>query len=126
MCTRHLSQSASRNQLVLALHAQQMRSHLTPSEERVWQAIRGQQLSVSFRRQGRIGGYIVDFLAASIRLVIEVDGSCHALKRASDSCRTEKLERAGYHVLRLDARMVMRDLPRAVALIGAAIAERCR
>ena len=125
MRTRSQSTFASRKQLVLAFHAQQMRSHLTPSEERVWQAIRGSQLGVVFRRQVPLGGYIVDFLARSVRLIIEVDGSVHALKRASDKRRTAKLERAGYRVLRLDARVVLRDLPRAVALISATIAQ-CR
>jgi very-short-patch-repair endonuclease len=65
------------------------------------------------------------FLARSALLVLEIDGSVHALKRASERRRIAKLERAGYRVLRLDARVVLRDLPRTVALIGAAIAE-CR
>jgi very-short-patch-repair endonuclease len=116
--------SVPHNQLVLLQRAQQMRSHLTPSEERLWQAIRSQQLGVSFRRQVVIGRYIVDFLAPSARLIVEVDGSVHALKRASDQRRTEKLERAGYRVLRLDARLVVRDLSRAVSVVRAAIAER--
>jgi very-short-patch-repair endonuclease len=123
MRTRSQSKLSPRHELVLALRAQQMRSHLTPSEERVWQAIRAQQLGVTFRRQVPLDRYVVDFLARSVRLIVEVDGSVHALKRASDARRTAKLERAGYRVLRLDARLVMRDLPRAVALISAAIAK---
>lgn len=86
---------------------------------------RSQRLGVRFRRQQVIGSYIVDFLAPSLRLAIEVDGSCHAPKRSADARRTAKLARAGYRVLRLDAHLVVRDLPRAVALIGAAIAQ-CR
>ena len=113
--------SVPHNQLVLLQRAQQMRSYLTPSEERLWQAIRSRQLGVAFRRQVVIGRYIVHFCAPSLKLVVEVDGSVHALKRASDQRRTEKLERAGYRVLRLDARLVMRDLPRAVALIRTAL-----
>jgi very-short-patch-repair endonuclease len=116
--------SVPHNQLVLLQRAQQMRSFLTPSEERLWQAIRSQQLGVTFRRQVVIGRYIVDFCALNLKLIVEVDGSVHALKRASDRRRTEKLERAGYHVLRLDSRVVLRDLPRAVALVRAAIAVR--
>jgi very-short-patch-repair endonuclease len=111
------------NQLVLLQRAQQMRSHLTPSEERLWQSIRSQQLGVTFRRQAVIGRYIVDFCALSLKLIVEVDGSVHALKRASARRRNETLERAGYRVLRLDARFVMRDLPRAVSVLRAAIAE---
>jgi very-short-patch-repair endonuclease len=68
----------------------------------------------------------VDFLARSVRLIVEVDGSVHARKRACDARRTVTLERAGYRVLRLSARVVMRDLPRAVARIRAAIADRQR
>ena len=38
-------------------------------------------------------------------------------RRRADARRDEKLRRLGYQVLRLDAALVMRDLPAAVACI---------
>ena len=108
---------------VLELRARQMRSSLTPSEQVLWAAIRGRRLGVQFRRQVVIGRYIVDFLAPELRLVVEVDGGYHVRHRAADERRTAKLRRAGYHVLRLDAELVLRELPLALAIVSAAITE---
>ena len=48
-------------------------------------------------------GFIVDFLALSARLVVEVDGGYHAQRGRADARRDEKLRRAGYRVLRVRA-----------------------
>ena len=62
----------------LAARAAEMRWAPTPSEARLWEALRGRQLGVGFRRQVVIAGYIVDFAASEARLVVEVDGGWHA------------------------------------------------
>ena len=49
----------------------------------------------------------------------------HERTTRSDSRRDEKLRRLGYHVLRLDAALVLRDPEAAVALVRAAV-ERLR
>jgi very-short-patch-repair endonuclease len=67
------------------------------------------------------GSYIVDFCAPSVRLIVEVDGGCHVLRRAADARRDAALGALGYRVLRLDAELVMRDLAAAVALVRAAL-----
>ncbi len=59
----------------------------------------------------------------SPRLVVDVDGGCHALERRADERRDEKLGRLGYRVLRLEAGLVTRDLPTAVALLHGAVAR---
>jgi very-short-patch-repair endonuclease len=46
---------------------------------------------------------------------LKLDGRSHALRRAADARRDEKLQRLGYRVLRLDAQLVTHDLPAAVA-----------
>ena len=51
-----------------------MRSALTPSEQRLWLALRGGALGVWFRRQAPLGRFIGDFVAVSERVVVEVDG----------------------------------------------------
>jgi very-short-patch-repair endonuclease len=52
-----------------------------------------------------------------------VDGSAHERRQRADARRDEKLRRLGYHVLRVDAALVMRDWPRAVALVRAAVEQ---
>jgi very-short-patch-repair endonuclease len=76
---------------------------------------------VAFRRQVVIGRTIVDFVAPRARLVIEVDGAHHRLRRAADARRDAKLARLGYRVLRLEAELVMRRLPVALARLREAL-----
>jgi leucyl-tRNA synthetase len=70
-----------------------------------------------------VGGFVADFLAPSVGLIVEVDGKCHVRKRSADARRDEKLRRLGYRVLRLEAELVMRDLDGAVARIREALAQ---
>jgi very-short-patch-repair endonuclease len=98
-----------------------MRSVLTPSEQRLWLAIRGGALGVWFRRQVALGRFIGDFVAASARWVVEVDGGYHARRCAADACRDLALQRLGYRVLRLDAALVSERRKEAVAQICAVL-----
>ena len=62
-----------------------MRHALTPSETALWSALRGGALGVTFRRQVPINGcFIGDFVASSVKLVVEVDGSWHHTRRTAD------------------------------------------
>ena len=79
-------------------------------------------LGVAFRRQVPIGNrYIADFLAPSVKLVVEVDGCCHARRVVADARRDRVLLRLGYRVLRLDAELVLRQLPLAVEAVRQAL-----
>ena len=87
----------------------------TPSEEVLWQALRGGALGVAFKRQVVLAArYIVDFLAPSVRLVVEVDGGVHRGSRSADRRREEKLRRLGYRVVRVESAVVMRSVKAAV------------
>jgi len=88
---------------------------------RLWLAIRGGALGVWFRRQVPLGRFIGDFVAASARLIVEVDGGYHTRRRAADARRERALQRLGYRVLRLDAELVNQQLSEAVAQICAAL-----
>jgi very-short-patch-repair endonuclease len=117
-CSPHRSQ-------LLAQRAGSMRAAAaTPSEELLWQKLRGRQLGVSFKRQVPLGGrFIVDFWASGAKLVVEVDGPYHARHAAVDGSRDRALARLGYRVLRLDAELVVRDVAGALALIRATLAQ---
>jgi very-short-patch-repair endonuclease len=101
----------------LEVRAREMRLCPTLSEARLWQVLRGSRLGVSFRRQAVIGGYIVDFLAPRVGLVVEVDGGYHCRRCRADARRDRCLERAGYRVLRFEVQRVMADLPSVLELI---------
>jgi len=112
------SKSAAR----LELFARQHRSCLTESEARLWSALKARHLGVSFRRQVPVAGlFIADFLAPSIKLIVEVDGAIHARKPGPDARRDRKLQRAGFRIVRVSAQLVLSDLAAAVALVRAAL-----
>jgi very-short-patch-repair endonuclease len=104
---------------IVTQHARRMRAALTPSEQRLWLAIRGGALGVWFRRQVPLGRFIGDFVAVSARLVVEVDGGYHARRHAADVRRDHALQRLGYRVLRLDAALVNDRIGDAVVHIRA-------
>jgi very-short-patch-repair endonuclease len=95
-----------------------MRFEATPSEQALWSALRGKRLlGVAFKRQVPIGRYVVDFLAPSRHVVVEVDGGYHARRLRGDARRDAWLRREGYRVVRLEAEMVLSDLAGALARI---------
>jgi very-short-patch-repair endonuclease len=98
-----------------------MRSCLTPSEQALWQLLRGRRLGVTFRRQVPVGRYIADFRAPARRLIVEVDGGYHHRRRVVDARRDRNLARLGYRVLRLPAALVMAQPTEALALVVAAL-----
>ena len=77
--------------------------------------------TICFRRQVPLGRYIADFVAPAVRLVVEVDGGYHARRRAADARRDRVLARLGYRVLRLDAELVVAELPEALRRIREAL-----
>jgi len=101
--------------------ARDFRKAPTPSERRLWAALRRNQLGVSFRRQQPIGPFVVDFFCASHRLIVEVDGPVHESQRERDAERQTLLEACGYHVVRVTAEDVERNLPQVIPTIIAHI-----
>ena len=103
---------------VLGARARALREFATVSERKLWVELSAGKAGVSFRRQVPLAGrWIADFFASSLGLAVELDGSAHIHRRRADARKDEKLRRLGIHVLRLEAELVMRDLPRAVALV---------
>ena len=82
--------------------------------------------SVNFSRQYRIGEYIVDFYAPSIKVVIELDGGQHYEEKALayDEARTAFLSSLGITVLRFTNDDVDKRLNGVVTEIKRVIAEK--
>ena len=88
-----------------------MRKAPTPAEDALWQALRGQQMGVKFRRQHAIDSYIVDFVSLPDKLIIEVDGEIHNEPNQAeyDAGRTQILNELGYSVLRFTNEQVLNN-----------------
>jgi very-short-patch-repair endonuclease len=91
-------------------HAKELRHNLTPTEQKLWAALRNDQLGVNFRRQHAIGLYIVDFCCLQKKLIIELDGGQHLEQAGYDQERTAFLQSKGYRVLRFWNNDVLNDL----------------
>ncbi|WP_239987447.1 endonuclease domain-containing protein [Sphingosinithalassobacter portus] len=102
--------------------AKRMRTQPTPFEQKLWGALRGRRFEgVKFSRQVVIGAYIVDFVARSHRLVVEIDGESHGISVGRDAQRSNWLEKQGYRVIRFTNRDVGENLDGVLAAIGEAL-----
>jgi very-short-patch-repair endonuclease len=109
-----------RKQLKLEQCAWVNRRALTESEARLWSALSARKLGVQFRREVPLAGrYLVDFCAPAVRLVVEVDGGCHARRGQADARRDAELTALGYRVVRVAAELVLRDLEAVIAAVRA-------
>ena len=98
-----------------------MRASPSWPEQVLFGAIRGGRVGACVKRQVVIGSYIADFAVPSRKLVIEVDGPHHALQRSADARRDRALRRLGWRVLRLDAELVVKQMPEAVRRVHEAL-----
>ncbi|MEZ4233550.1 MAG: endonuclease domain-containing protein [Polyangiaceae bacterium] len=109
---------SARNQLarhhLLLQRAAQHRANPTPAERQLWSLLRAKQQGAWFRRQHVLGEFIVDFVALTPRLVVEVDGSAHRTRATADARRDRWLARQGYRVLRVSNAEVL-SCPQDVA-----------
>ena len=81
--------------------ARALRQNQTDAEGLLWHYLRNKQLGgYKFRRQQPIGPYIADFACMSRKVLIELDGSQHAERKAHDEEWDAFLRQAGYRVLR--------------------------
>ena len=83
--------------------AKALRKNMTPTERKLWIILRSMKsIGLHFRRQAPFRRYILDFVCHTAKLVVEVDGSQHAVPEAikHDKKRTAFLKSQGYFVLR--------------------------
>ena len=82
-------------QALLAERAHFMRHNRTETEQTLWHQLAGSALGIAFKRQVPVDRYITDFLAPAAKLVVEVDGGVHSIRRTRDARRDRVLQRLG-------------------------------
>ena len=103
-------------------HAAQLRRDMTDVERKLWYAVRDRRLDgFKFRRQATIGPFIVDFLCAEARLIVELDGGQHSEER--DARRTAFLETEGFRGLRFWNNALIESFEGVLEMIHAALVE---
>ncbi len=82
-------------------NARRLRRAMTDAERKLWYQLRDRRFAgLKFKRQVPIGRFIADFACLEHHLIVEVDGSQHALAEEKDADRTKALEAMGFLVVR--------------------------
>ena len=113
-------QRKSRRHLTHEDFAMMMRVNPAKHERILWAALRNRQCGgILFEHQVPMLGWIVDFLAPEIYLIVEVDGREHRYgrKKRGDVVRDRVLASQGFTVLRFSNDEVLYQLPQVVATI---------
>jgi very-short-patch-repair endonuclease len=98
--------------------AREFRSNPTRAERLLWQALRNRKLSgFKFRRQYRLGPFIVDFYCFESRLVLELDGRVHQNQADYDRERSRYLQERGLYAFRIANNEVESDVDKALESI---------
>jgi|SRR5581483_5110334 len=93
------------------IFARTLRRNQTDAEKRLWRCLRAREFQgVKFRRQQPLGPYVADFCSFDEKVVVELDGGQHALKREKDAKRTEYLKQSGFKVIRVWDNEVLANL----------------
>ena len=105
--------------------SQKLRKNQTKEENLLWYNFL-RRYPHQFRRQYKIGNYIVDFYCHSAKLIVELDGSQHydAVGLEKDHLRTSYLESNGLKVLRFSNLDVARQFRSVCSAIDMAVTER--
>jgi very-short-patch-repair endonuclease len=99
-----------------------LRRQQTDAEARLWHHLRDRRLlGYKFRRQHRIGPYFADLVCIQAKLIVELDGSQHLSQRVYDDIRTQRLQCAGYRVLRFWNDDVLLRVDDVLAAVTAAL-----
>jgi len=109
--------------------ARKLRHDATDAEKKLWAILRNRQLSgIKFRRQYRVGGYILDFAAPEYKFAVELDGGQHnnEAHRQYDAKRSEHLRHQGWHVERFWNQDVMENAEGVARALTLALSQRER
>ncbi|MEX0786787.1 MAG: DUF559 domain-containing protein [Dehalococcoidia bacterium] len=107
---------------VQAQTARELRQRATPTERALWEVLRSRRLAgAKFRRQHRIGRFVVDFCCVEQHLVVEIDGPVHMRTQEADRERQRLIEEDGFRVIRIPTELIEQDLQVAFTKIRAAL-----
>jgi len=96
---------------------ERLKTNMTPAELILWEQLKNRKLGVKFRRQHIIENYIPDFVALSIKLIVEVDGGIHIKHQKEDTARTKWLNFIGYSVIRFKNEEVENEIEKVLEKI---------
>ncbi|MGD0143602.1 MAG: DUF559 domain-containing protein [Rhizomicrobium sp.] len=83
-------------------NAKRLRTNQTDAESVFWYNVRARRLAgFKFRRQYPVGSFIADFVCLEAKLIVELDGDQHAVRRDYDRSRDAFLKSEGFRVLRV-------------------------
>ena len=99
----------------------ELRREQTPTEQILWQRLRGGKEGTKFRRQHVVGQFIADFCSLEHHLIVEVDGPVHQQQIERDAERTIMLEAMGYRVMRFTNEQVLHKTAEVLAQIRDAL-----
>ena len=104
--------------------AKELRRNMTPEERHLWYDFL-RDYPARFQRQKILGRYIADFYCASVKLVIELDGSQHYLGDgpAEDEARSDYLKRFDITVIRIPNNMIRTNFSGVCTYIDHAVRE---
>jgi very-short-patch-repair endonuclease len=111
----------------LRTFAKEQRHLRTNAEDLFWQQVRaGRFRGLKFRRQAPIPPFIADFLCASARLIVELDGEPHEAeeRRRRDAKRDAWLKAQGFEILRFPNELVLMNLGAVLDAVGKAVEAR--
>ncbi len=76
----------------------------------MWDALRRLHLGVKWTRQEVVRGFILDFYAPTLRLVVKIDGAVHQPSADEELCRDKALAELGLFVVHLSKADVLDDI----------------
>lgn len=84
---------------------------MTRSERVLWHAIRDRRCArIKFRRQVPLGQFVADFCCMELRLIVEVDGDIHEQLQQYDQHREQRLQSAGFTIIRFRNEEISKNL----------------
>jgi very-short-patch-repair endonuclease len=104
--------------------ARDMRKHQTLAEHTLWIQLRKKHLGARWHRQAPLFGYIADFWCPSLRIIVEVDGPIHRLRKETDKFRDSVFENHGIKTIRFSNYRVLHNLGAVVNEITEVVALR--
>ena len=96
-----------------------LRKHMSPSEIRLWRALKLRPSGLQFRRQHPFGPFVLDFFCRAAGFAIEVDGLSHGFgdNPERDEWRDHWIRGQGVETQRIPADEVRRNLEGVVVHI---------